>query len=132
VGGRPLRLAAILCWSLLAPCTRSHVTEDDLIGRYTFRDGPPFEIEIMRGGILTQRIERRQLDGRWGIWELLSHDGLGDEGDRIEITGLVWSASDPQTNNRVHARLLWSLSGTILELQGEPPRRLTKEATQAR
>jgi hypothetical protein len=94
MSGMPLRLAAaILCWSLLAPCTRSHVTEDDLIGRYTFRDGPRFE---------------------------------------IEITGLVSSASDPQTNNRVQARLRRSPSGTILELESEPPRRLTKESTQAR
>ena len=40
--------------------------------------------------------------------------------------------SEPQTNNRIRARLRRSLSGTVLELEGEPPRRLMKESTQAR
>jgi len=75
-----------------------------VIGRYASTGVPALTLDLRPDGVAVERIDGRELNGRWGLWSTTAR-GCGVARSRIELTGLVFGSGEPQTNNRVYARL---------------------------
>jgi hypothetical protein len=103
-------------------------SREALIGTYISSGNPKLVVELLADGNVVERINGREIRGRWGIWSTTQR-GCGVTRSRIELTGLVLAPDDPQSNNRLSAHLQRWPRRLILDLDSASKLELRKTST---
>jgi hypothetical protein len=114
----PNRRSLILALSICVLSCDSRVTPDVVAGTYVSTRDPALVLELSQDGSVVEKIDGRELRGRWGLWSTTA-TGCGVITSRVELTGLVFTPGEPQTNNRIDGAFQRWPSKLVLRSDGQ-------------
>lgn len=118
-------LVTLLCSFSLCACD-SPDTPDAVVGAYRSIGTSTITVELRADGSVLEKIGGRELNGRWSLWNNQGR-GCGMSRSRIEVTGLVLEAGEPQTNNRINAHVERWPRRLVLDLENAKKVELRRE-----
>ena len=118
-------LVAVFCSFSLWACD-SCDTPGAVVGTYRSIGAPAMTVELRADGSIVEKIGGKELIGRWSLWNNQG-GGCGMSRSRIELTGLVLEAGEPQTNDRMNAHVQRWPRKLVLDLENAKEVELRRE-----
>lgn len=118
---------ALLCSLALWACDSTENPEA-VVGSYRWTGAPAFTLSLRADGTVLEKIGGREVVGRWMLW-INRERAYGGPRSRIELTGVVLHASEPQTNNSMYAHVQRWPRKLVLDLEDGKKLELRREGT---